>query len=144
MTSISSKKRKKKKKKEALFSLQRTKKLLANARGKGDSFPSSSSFRFLLCFLFYAFLFAGFLSSGENSNLSRACSRSTWTPKYQQLHPPLSSCIFTIMDRPLSSTTGRIYGVIKIDDLKPRSTLFHQFSVETCPFSSIIGDPAFR
>ena len=86
---------------------------------------------------FFAFFFAGFLSFGENSDLSRACSRSYLTLKNHQLHLSL----FTVADHPFSTLAGRIYGGFKKDGFKPRSTLLHQSSAAMHPSSSITSDP---
>ena len=113
----------------------RTKKLLANA-------PLLLFLFMLFICCFYAstvlcFPFSGFLSFGENSDLFKACSRSTLTIKYQQLHLPLLSDLFTVVDCPLSTPTNRIYGIIKKDGLKPQSTLLHQTLAATRPSSRI-------
>ena len=92
----------------------------------------------------FPFLFAGFLSSRENSDLSRSCPRSILTFKYQQLHLPLFSGLFILADCPLSTPTGWIYGVFKKDGFKPRSTILHQISAVTRLSSSFTSDPAPR
>jgi hypothetical protein len=70
--------------------------------------------------------------------LKRALDLSK-TLKYQQLHLPPLSGLFTVMDRLLRTPTGRIYGVYKIDGFKPRSTLLQQTLAKTHPSSSITG-----
>jgi len=105
---------------------------------KEEGISSPPPFRFaVLMIQFVAFLFAGFLSFGKNSDLSRACSRSL-TLKNNQLH--LSP--FTVVDRPLSPPAGRIYGGFKKDGFKPRSILLHQPSAATHPSSSTTDDSA--
>ena len=66
------------------------------------------------------------------------------TLKKQQLHRPLLSGHFTIMDRHHRSPTGWFFGVLKIDVFKARSTPPHQPLTAMRPSSSITGIRAIQ
>ena len=130
---------------QKLHSLSRERKNLSQVleeEGNPSSPPPISisfyAFRFMISFLLVFSLLERTLIS------LRLSLDQLGPPNINNCIPPLSSGTFTVVDRPLSSTTGRIYGVFKIDSLKPQSTLLHQFSADMCSFSSITSNPTFR